>query len=134
VAQAPHSVVFFDGHCGLCNGTVTRLIEIDRHQRLRYAPLQGEYAREHLPASRQSAMSTVLFWRDGILYDRSEAARRILLEVGGVYRALGHVLWLIPRFVADRVYDWVASHRYRMFGRTDACSVPSPEVKQLFLP
>jgi predicted DCC family thiol-disulfide oxidoreductase YuxK len=76
----------------------------------------------------------VLFWSEGTLYDRSEAARRILLRVGGVYRALGKLLWVIPRFIADRVYDLIARNRYRMFGRSDECSVPSPEVRQLFLP
>jgi predicted DCC family thiol-disulfide oxidoreductase YuxK len=134
VTNTPTSIVFFDGHCALCNGTVAKLIKIDHDRLLRYAPLQGEYAREHLPLSMQSATSSVLFWSEGTLYDRSEAARRILIRVGGAYRALGHLLWVIPRFIADRVYDLVARNRYRMFGRREVCSVPSPEVRQLFLP
>lgn len=47
---------------------------------------------------------------------------------------IGHILAVIPQRIADRIYDLVARNRYRLFGRSDACSVPSPEVEQLFLP
>lgn len=132
--DAPSSIVFFDGHCGLCNGTVNRLIKLDGGRRLRYAPLQGTSARERFPELDQTAPTTVLFWSNGALYERSEAARRILLEVGGLYGVLGRLVGLIPRFIADRLYEFVARHRYRVFGRSDTCSIPAPEVRQLFLP
>jgi predicted DCC family thiol-disulfide oxidoreductase YuxK len=134
VERAPENIVFFDGHCGLCNGTVNQLIRIDAGRRLRYAPLQGESARARFPHLNQSEPSTILFWSNGALSDRSEAALRILLQVGGVYAAIGKLLGLIPRGLANRLYDFVARHRYRVFGRSDVCRLPSPEISQLFLP
>ena len=52
----------------------------------------------------------------------------------GVYAAIGKLLGLIPRGLANRLYDFVARHRYRVFGRSDVCRLPSPEISQLFLP
>ena len=43
-------IIFFDGYCGLCNFFVTTVIKLDKKRMFRYAPLQGELAKELLRA------------------------------------------------------------------------------------
>jgi predicted DCC family thiol-disulfide oxidoreductase YuxK len=50
-----------------------------------------------------------------------------------LWRFTALVLRLVPRPVRDFGYNIVARCRYRIFGRYDACPLPSPETRARFL-
>jgi predicted DCC family thiol-disulfide oxidoreductase YuxK len=133
---APTSVVFFDGVCNLCNGTVQFLIDRDKRELLRFAPLQSEAAKamlegRDLDRTRES-LDSVLLLEGDTLYARSDAALRIARRLSGAWPVL-YVLILVPRFLRDAIYDFIARRRYRWFGRTEACRVPTPALRARFL-
>jgi predicted DCC family thiol-disulfide oxidoreductase YuxK len=135
VTGTGHHLVFFDGVCGLCNKTVRFLLTRDRHDRLRFAPLQGETAGRVLPplGGRPQELDTIyLVTSDGRLLQRSRAIVFALQALGGAWRLAG-ILKVVPRPVADRLYALVARLRYRLFGRLDACPIPSPAERARFL-
>ncbi|MBL0128402.1 MAG: DUF393 domain-containing protein [Flavobacteriales bacterium] len=132
-AAPPHRLIFFDGVCGLCNRFVDRLLRLDHHARFRFAPLQGTTARELLPHGMADALNTVVYLRDGVVLVRSEAALRILIDLGG-WRVVYRVFFVVPRFLRDAVYNWISRHRYGWFGKQDACRIPTPEERDRFLP
>ncbi len=132
-------LVLYDGVCGLCDRFVQFLIRIDRHDRLRFAALQGDLgARLLREAGREtSALETVIVMADygtpaQRLLDRSDAAIFAIASAGGIYSAAGG-LRIFPRFLRDAVYLLVARSRYRIFGRFDACPIPSPATRAKFL-
>lgn len=129
----PSPVAFFDGPCNLCNRVVTFLIDHDPAARLRFASLQGatfeRLAHAH-PELR--GVDSFVLWDGARLHVRSSAALRTLGVLGGAWRAL-RVLLALPRPVRDAVYDFVARHRYRWFGRSDTCRVPTPDLAARFL-
>jgi len=140
--RADELVVLYDGVCGLCNGVVKFLLPRDRDQRLRFAALQGVYATAAL--ARHAVVpppgdpeSIVVIEQPGTaderLYFRSEAALRIGAALPGPWRLAG-LFRLVPRVVRDWVYDRVARSRYRIFGRSDACPMPTPASRARFLP
>jgi predicted DCC family thiol-disulfide oxidoreductase YuxK len=133
-------LVLFDGVCVLCDRSMRWLLEQDRGERLSFAPLQGETARVVLSRHPEAAgdLSSVVYVRgfggsDERLYQRSDAAAAILEDLGGVYRLLALFRW-IPRPVRDGLYDWIAAHRYRWFGKLDACALPEKGSEKRFLP
>jgi predicted DCC family thiol-disulfide oxidoreductase YuxK len=127
-------VILFDGVCNLCNASVLFIIDRDPRGRFAFAPLQSEYAaallREHGWVG--DALTTVLLIEDGRVYDRSSAALRIARGLSGFWPLLS-LFRIVPRPVRDLAYDCLARHRYRWFGRTDACRVPTPELRSRFL-
>lgn len=129
----PQRIVFFDGACGLCNRFVDRLLRIDRQGLLRFAPLQGPTARALLPPGLAGALESVVYLRGGKVLQRSDAALRILIDLGGWRKAYGALL-LVPPFVRDAAYGWVARNRHRWFGRRATCRAPVPEERGRFLP
>lgn len=131
--KSTERIVFFDGVCGLCNRFVDRLLRADKRHRLRFAPLQGSTAHARLPVELADALASVVYLRDGVVLQRSDAALRILMDLGGIRRLHGAFL-LLPRSWRDSVYDWVARNRYRWFGKHDTCRVPSPAERARFLP
>ncbi len=132
-------VVFFDGVCGLCHHTVQFLLKNDRHDRLRFAPLQSEFARTALPplGIDPSKLDSVVVVADrGEPTERAYARSRAVLfamgELGGMYAPFKLLLW-VPSFLLDPFYAIVAKTRYRLFGKRDACAVPSAEDRAKFL-
>jgi predicted DCC family thiol-disulfide oxidoreductase YuxK len=129
-----HPVVLFDGVCNLCNHSVQFIIRRDKKDQFRFAPLQGKtgqaiLAKHGLPAD--SLKSFILADGDKI-YTRSTGALRMLKLLGFPW-SLFYVYILVPRFIRDGVYNWIARNRYRWFGRQESCMIPTPALKKKFL-
>jgi predicted DCC family thiol-disulfide oxidoreductase YuxK len=129
-----YPVVIYDGVCHLCNSSVQFIIRHDIKKRFRFAFLDSVYAKA-LTGSDPSLRTTDSVWfvRKGKIHVRSTAVLMILRELGGIYLLTG-IFFIIPAFIRDRTYDWIARHRYRWFGRYDRCMMPSPEIYERFIP
>jgi predicted DCC family thiol-disulfide oxidoreductase YuxK len=131
---ASNHIILFDGVCNLCNGFVQFVIRHDKKHTFKFASLQSEYAAS-LPALKDkigNSLSTVVLKQQEQYYFKSTAAlkiaRLLAFPISFVY-----VFIIIPAPVRDAVYNWVASNRYRWFGKRDECWLPTPELKDRFL-
>ena len=123
-------IIFFDGVCNLCNGFVDFVIDRDGGIH-KFASLQGETAQKIL-GERAIVLDSVILWSDGKILEKSSAALSIANEMGFPW-ALSGIFWLVPRFLRDWVYDFVAKNRYRFFGKRETCRLPTPGEKARFL-
>ncbi len=127
-------IVLFDGACNLCVWSVQLVLRRDRRGYYRFAALQspaGERLLRQYGVDRPAEESVVLI-EGGRAYTQSEAALRIARRLGGLWPLLG-ALVVVPRSLRDRLYLWIAAHRYRWFGRREACWVASPQTHGRFL-
>ncbi|MEZ4757233.1 MAG: DCC1-like thiol-disulfide oxidoreductase family protein [Flavobacteriales bacterium] len=131
--SAPLPVVFYDGHCGLCDRSVQWLLRMDRRAALRFAPLQGTTASKVLPRSIATHMDSFVLLDGNGVHLRSDAAIRVLEHLGGAWRSI-RLLRLMPRVMRDSVYDLIARRRHRWFGRMEHCRLPGPGEGARFLP
>ena len=119
-------IVVFDGVCHLCSGWVQFLLRHDRARRYAFAPMQGaagqRLMREH--GLDPEDPSSFLLLRGGKAETDSGAVIRVVTGLGGWWRAAA-VFALIPAFVRDPVYRWVARNRYRVLGRRAECYLPA---------
>lgn len=131
-------VLLYDGLCGFCDGTVQFILKHDRRGTLRFATLQGDFARDVITRHPEVAGvdSLVLVERDGAggetVYVRSEGALRVARYLGGVWH-LARIVAIVPRALRDTAYDAFARIRYRVFGRYDSCPIPTPEQRARFI-
>jgi predicted DCC family thiol-disulfide oxidoreductase YuxK len=127
-------IVFFDGVCNFCNYWVNFAIKRDKKNKLRFAPLQGETAKSVLPKHKinTTVLSTVVFVENGKVYTQSSAALRICKHLNGVWKIF-YGLMIIPKFLRDAAYNFIAKNRYRWFGKKEACMIPTPEMRERFL-
>ena len=127
-------VILFDGVCNLCTGTVRFLLARDPNRWFRFGSLQSEAAKRLLESHglpRESLETIVVI--DGVrCFTKSDAALYVAGYLKGPWRVL-RVLRLVPRCIRDAVYDGVARHRYRWFGKRDVCLVPAPEDAHRFI-
>lgn len=129
-----HAVIFFDGVCNLCNHSVQFIIKRDHKDYFRFAALQGDIAKQKLSDFDLKAenLKTIILLEDGKVYLRSTAALRIAKHLSGSWPILFRFI-IIPAFIRDFVYQLIASNRYRIWGKTESCMVPSPDLKAKFL-
>ncbi len=132
-------VLLYDGLCGFCNRTVQFVLAHDRRGVLRFAPLQGEFARQVQARHPELAGvdSLILVEPDMArhgerVFVRSAGALRVAQYLGGPWR-MTTALHIVPRVVRDWAYDLFARHRSRWFGRYETCPLPSPEQRARFI-
>jgi predicted DCC family thiol-disulfide oxidoreductase YuxK len=128
------NVILFDGVCNLCNGFVQFLIKQDSKGSFKFASLQSQSAQDLLLTENMSVdrFDSVVYISGGEVWQKSAAVLRILNDVGGLWKMF-YVLIIIPRIISDAVYDFVATNRYRMFGKRQECMVPTDELRSRFL-
>ena len=127
------SVLLFDGVCNLCSRLVRFVLDRDREERFRFASLQSETGRRYLAEhGLPEDLDTMVLIEGGRAYVRSTAALRTARRLGLPWRLL-YPLVLIPPFLRDPAYRLLARNRYRWFGKSDVCSIPTPDERARFL-
>ena len=144
ITPGTHPVVLFDGVCGFCNAMVRRTLRRDRDALFRFAPLQGGFGQavlaRHgitLPPEGSADPGTLYLVLDPDLpgehlLARSQAVHFILCHLPG-FSLPAALFRMLPRPLRDALYNFIARHRYRFFGRYDSCPLPRPEERARFL-
>jgi predicted DCC family thiol-disulfide oxidoreductase YuxK len=128
----PH-LILFDGVCNFCNASINFVIDHDHTKRFRFASLQSDYGQSVLRQYNKNStdFDTVLLVSDGQLYEKSAAALEIARYLDGYAWLYG--FRFIPTFIRNFVYDIVARYRYRIFGKSETCRIPTEAEKGLFI-
>lgn len=113
---------------------------INNHEgaNFKFASLQSNAAASLLPThaipdNNDVSPKTIVFLKHGTTLIRSQAVEAILVDLGGRYRIMVYLAKLIPLFLKDVIYDFIARNRYSWFGTTEFCYVPTESPKNLFL-
>jgi predicted DCC family thiol-disulfide oxidoreductase YuxK len=126
-------VVLFDGNCNLCNHSVDFVLRHERDQTLRFAPSESAYGRAALSEHGITGPPDgIVLIENGRVYQRSTASLRLCRYLRAPWRWLS-LLSVMPVRIRDGIYGWIAAHRYRWFGKSAACRVPTPELQSRFL-
>jgi len=128
------AIILFDGVCNFCNGSVNFIIERDKQGYFKFAPLQSEIGQKLLDeyGIDKTEIDSVALIEDGKAYVRTTAALRIARKLEGVWSWFYGFI-VVPSFIRDIFYKLFAKYRYRMFGKQDACMMPTPEIRERFL-
>ena len=130
-------IVFYDGYCVLCSKSIDFILSRDTLAAFRFASLQSDFAQKTLPErgypiANIKNLSNIVYLRHNDIKIKSDAVLSILWDLGGFYK-ISRLVYFLPRFVRDFGYDRLAKLRYRIFGKRDACRVPTPQEMSRFL-
>ena len=122
-------IIFYDGLCSMCNRFIRILITLDKKEKFLLASLQGKNGEilQKKFSKELHEVDSVIFYNKQ-LYTKSSAVINILSELGGIYK-LAYIFNIIPSFISDSIYDYIARNRFQWFGKLDKC--PMPEKKNI---
>lgn len=132
--QPPPNVeswLMFDGVCNLCDGFINFVADGDSERRVKFGAQQkhGDLLRR---VGAPVDLSTVVLIQGDVFYTKSTAALRTLALMDWPFKALS-ALWLVPAPLRDFGYATVAKYRYKVFGKTAECRVPSGDFRKRFI-
>ncbi len=128
------SIILFDGVCNFCNSSINFVIDHDSRQNFVFASLQSDKAKEIIDGQEQdlSVVDSLILVDDDKVYIKSSAALRIARRLSFPWN-LAYALVVIPRFLRDPIYDWIARNRYKWFGKMDQCRIPTEDLRARFI-
>ena len=132
--QENYSIILFDGVCNFCNYWVNFLIDRDKKNVFKFAALQSEKGREllekyNLPTN---DFDSFIFLSKNKVYKKSLAAFEIAKNISG-WPKLILLFRFLPSNLTDWIYSLIAKNRYQLFGKKDACRIPTKEERAKFL-
>lgn len=127
-------IILFDGVCNLCESSVQFIIKHDSKDVFRFASLQseiGQQIKEYIGVSQQNLDSIILYVPGEAYYLKAEAAIQIAKELNSWHKIIGYLSFTGK--LGNFIYDYVASNRYKWYGKKDQCMLPSTELLNKFL-
>jgi predicted DCC family thiol-disulfide oxidoreductase YuxK len=129
-----NGIILFDGVCNFCNTSVNTIIRFDKKKYFRFAPIQSETGKFLMNKFGLDPVKfdSVILVDDNKAYVFSSAILNIARKLKGIYQ-LAYIFILVPSFIRDPLYKWIAKNRYKWWGKKDSCMIPSPELRSRFL-
>jgi predicted DCC family thiol-disulfide oxidoreductase YuxK len=127
-------VLLFDGYCNLCSSSVVFILKRERHDTLRFASLQSNIAREILDNFdlTESKPDSIVLIEDDQVFFQSAAALKVTKKLKWPWPLLWFFI-IVPRFIRDAVYNYIAKNRYKWFGQKQQCFVPGRDMSYKFI-
>ncbi|MEZ4916287.1 MAG: thiol-disulfide oxidoreductase DCC family protein [Chitinophagales bacterium] len=129
-----NNVVLFDGVCNLCNSSVQFIIKHDHKQVFKFSSLQSVFGQKILQQNNLNPtdFNSFIVLINGKLYQKSTGALKVAKQLNFPIN-LAYIFIIVPSFIRDGVYNFVAKNRYKWFGKRDFCMIPSPNLKNRFI-
>ena len=128
-------LILFDGVCNLCNASVLYIIKRDRNNVFMFAPLQsniGQQIIQQFDLDVSKTDSILLYSESNGISIKSTTALQISKHLGFPSNLMS-IFFIIPPFIRNWVYDFIAKNRYKWYGKKEQCMIPTPELKAKFL-
>jgi predicted DCC family thiol-disulfide oxidoreductase YuxK len=127
-------IVIFDGVCNLCNASVRFIVKRDRHRIFLFTPQQSETGKRLMEKAGldPGKIESIVLLEVNCVYLRSTAALRISSRLRRCWPLSG-IFFIVPTCIRDAIYRYIASSRYRWFGRREQCMVPDANLSRVFL-
>jgi len=128
------TILLFDGYCNLCSSAVQFVIKHEKRPDIFFTSLQSDIGRELLHHFNIDVLKTdsLVLIKDNKAYVKSSAALRLTKHLKGLY-PLAMLFLIIPAFIRNVVYDFIAKHRYKWFGKSEICMIPDKNISNRFL-
>jgi methylated-DNA-[protein]-cysteine S-methyltransferase len=134
IGSVSHPVVLYDGFCNLCSRSVQFILKRDKKKKFLFSPLSSEFSKQvfrhfNLPGGYND--SVILYNRNKV-HTSSGAAIRIAIRLSGLWPLIG-IFYIVPWFIRDFVYNFVARRRIKWFGKRDNCYLPDEFTQKRFI-
>jgi predicted DCC family thiol-disulfide oxidoreductase YuxK len=128
------TILLFDGYCNLCHSSVQFVLKHEKKQELYFTSLQSPIGVEILTYYKinSTKIDSLVLIEKNKAYTKSSAALKLSKHLKGLY-SLGFIFMIIPTFIRNWVYDFIAKNRYKWYGKKNSCLIPDEKLAKRFL-
>ncbi len=130
--MSSEAIIIFDGECNLCSGSVKFIIERDKKNYFKFISIQNPKALELLNGKIDISPDSVILLENDKAYIRSRAAIKISARLTWPWKIVS-ILRILPSFLIDPLYKLIARNRYKFWGKSNECMIPTAEIKDRFI-
>ena len=119
------NTILFDSKCNLCSKTVKRVMKLDKNKLFTFISNKSEYGKNIISKNNLNSVTTetiVLFTTENKFLIKSDAAISIAVKLNPLF-LIFNILFIVPKKIRDRIYDYVAKNRYKWFGENESCDI-----------
>ncbi|MDC0910273.1 DCC1-like thiol-disulfide oxidoreductase family protein [Flavobacteriaceae bacterium] len=119
------NTILFDSKCNLCSKTVKRVMKLDKNKLFTFISNKSEYGKNIISKNNLNSITTetiVLFTTENKFLIKSDAAISIAVKLNPLF-LIFNILFIVPKKIRDRIYDYVAKNRYKWFGENESCDI-----------
>ncbi len=133
--KIPTPLLFIDGECFLCDAFLQFVLKKDTQHKFYYTHLQSNLANNILSDYTLSGvdLKTVILLKNNKIYTKSDVAIQVFKQLGGFWKILAQIMQIFPKSIRDLVYRLIAKYRYKIWGKSDACILPTKDIKDRFI-
>lgn len=127
-------IIIYDSICILCVNSVIFIIKRDKQGKFKFVNAQSKLGKKLLEKhhSFTNELDTMVLIKDNQAYIKSDAVLNIAKELDGYWKYL-YIFKIIPKFIRDKIYIYIAKNRYKFFGKKDVCHVKTKDIENRFL-
>lgn len=127
-------ILLFDGVCNLCASAVQFVLKRNKKENIYFASLQSNIGQQLMQQHQldSTVINSLVYIENGKAYSKSTGALRMAKQLSGLWPLLYGFI-IVPPFIRNVVYNWVAKNRYRWFGKQETCWLPQPKWNARFL-
>jgi len=128
------TILFYDGVCNVCNSTVQFIIRHEKIKEIHFASLQSDFAQKFLAERgiRSLDLNSMIFYERGQISKKSTGVLHLSKYLKAPW-SWGRIFLILPEWIRDKLYDIFAKYRYKFFGKSDSCMLPSAAIKARFI-
>ena len=126
-------IIFFDGVCNMCNSFVRLIIKLDYKEQFIFCPISSKKGQKIINKFKLDLkkIDSIILLKNNKITLKSKAIIEILVSLNLFFKFL-LLMKIIPPKLLDRQYDFIAKHRYKLFGKTEYCIIPDEKHKSRF--
>ena len=115
------AIVLYDGECQFCNKWICFVKSKLRKNEISFLPFNSSKAINILEDYKITNQDSVVYIKDNIVWIKSRAVLKICKELRLPYNLL-HFLTILPTFLLDIAYDFIAKRRFRLTNKKQCCN------------
>ena len=127
-------IILYDGVCCLCQGTVRLVIKYDKQNKFKFAALQSDIGQQLSGKYNldPTSLDTMIYIQHNKTFQKSDGTLQVLKQLPYPVKMLSWFL-IFPKTLRNWCYNFIGKHRYKWFGKTEQCLVPSDKDKERFI-
>lgn len=122
-------ILVFDGFCNLCNGFVDFVMK--RNDTIMFCAGQTSKGKQLLKKYRIKDFKSIVLIENNKVHRKSSAILRVFKNLRKLWPLL-YLFIIIPNFIRDIIYDYIARKRYLWFGKKKVCRTPTAKEQKRF--